>query len=186
MGFKAIIIMKTFKIMNLLLCLILFISCNKKLDHQDLSYFTFDELEYYHKDIAENDLLAEYKKSKTANYNDDFLKIVEQEYPTKLDDQKFAEILSKCNYIKKSVPKSKLKEFNKIFSEKEDCEELTANGCSPIYRDIFIFKNKGKVTGIVKVCFQCRFIYIIGTKKNWDYFGECGDYEKLQSLLKTI
>lgn len=178
--------MKSFKIMNLLLYLILFISisCVKKIDKQDLGYFTFDELEYYHNDITENDVLVEYEKSKKANNNDDFLKIVEQEYPTKLDDQKFVEILSKCGYIKKSVPKSQLKEFNKIFSENENCNESIANSCIPIYRDIFIFKNKGKITGIVKICFECKILYVIGTKKKWDSFGEFCDYEKLQEIIK--
>lgn len=148
-----------------------------------MNYFDFDDLEYYHKNISENDVMAEYEKSKSVNYDKNYLKIVESEYPEKLNDLKFITNLIKFGYEKKEFEKTNHTRINQIFS-KNNCTELTANGCIPIYRDIFIFKQKGKIIGIAKVCFDCKMAYIIGSKQNWDSFGECGDYEKLNFLLK--
>jgi hypothetical protein len=163
--------------------LIFTISCNKK--EENLYFFDFDEIEYYHKNIIDNDIFAEYDKIKFINYDNTYLKIGQYEYPKDLNNSKFSVDLLKFGYTKKVIEKSKLSEINKIFSKKT-CTELTANGCIPIYRDIFIFKKNGIKVGIAKICFECRIDYIIGSKQNWDYFGECGDYEKLQQIIKTI
>ena len=166
---------------TLIVFLILTISCNKKED--DLYFYNFDEVDYYHKNISDNDLFAEYDKIKLPNYDNTYLKILQNEYPKDVNNSSFTNDLLKFGYTKKIIVKSKLNEINKIFSKKT-CNELSATGCIPIYRDIFVFKDKGKTIGIAKICFQCRLDYIIGSKQNWDYFGECGDYEKLQQLLK--
>jgi uncharacterized Rossmann fold enzyme len=175
--------MKTFNIMNLLFCLIFITSCNKKAENNNMNYFDFDEVEYYHKSISENDIMTEYEKSKSLNYDKSYLKIVENEYPEKLNDLEFATNLSKFGYEKKKFEKTKHTLINQIFS-KNNCTELTASSCIPIYRDIFIFKQKAKVIGVAKVCFDCNMAHILGSKQNWDSFGECGDYEKLKNLIK--
>ncbi|MFC7775201.1 hypothetical protein [Flavobacterium sp. GCM10027622] len=174
--------MKLIYIVNCLFGLILMTSCNKK-DEGNMNYFDFDELEYYHKNITQNAILAEYEKSKSANYNENYLKIVENEYPSNLNDKEFITDIIKFGYQKKLLEKSKYNQIDQVFS-KNDCIELTTSGCIPIYRDIFIFKQKGKIIGVAKVCFECRMAHIVGSKQNWDYFGECGDYEKLKDLIK--
>ena len=108
--------------MNLLFCLILMASCNKKIDNNNMNYFDFDELEIYHKEITENDILSEYEKSKSTNYNKDYLKIVENEYPTNLNDKEFLNSLIKFGYKKNNVGKSKNNKINQIFS-KNNCTE---------------------------------------------------------------
>jgi len=177
--------MKIIKIINTLFYLTLITSCNTKIDNKNNSYFYFDELEYYHKDISDNDVLSEYKKSELPNYDKDYLKILENEYPINLNDSLFIQKIIKFGYKKKKVEKSNINQINQIFSKKK-CTKLTANGCIPIYRDILIFKQNGKTVGVAKVCFDCNMAYIIGSKQNWDYFGECGDYEKLKKILKQI
>lgn len=177
--------MKKFKIMNLIICLILLTSCNKKGANDNMNYFDFDDIEYYNKNVSKKDVLIEYEKSKSINYDNNYLKIIENEYPIKLDDKEFITNMVKFGYLKKQVNKSEHSLINKIFS-KNNCTELTTNGCIPIFRDILIFKKKGIIVGIAKVCFECRTAHIIGSKQNWDYFGECGDYEKLQEILKSI
>lgn len=160
-------------------------SCNKKGANENMYYFEFDDVNYYHKDIIENDIFKEYEKAKLLGYDKSYLKIVNTEYPTNLNDKEFLNSLIKYGYKKNKVAKSKLNQINQIFSKK-DCEELTTNGCVPIYRDILIFKKKNVIVGIAKVCFDCRNAYIIGSKQNWDYFGECGDYENLQEILTSF
>lgn len=169
--------------MRLLLCLILITFCNKKTDNNNMNYFDFDEVDYYHKDIIENDIFKEYEKAKLTGYDNSYLKIVHTEYPTKLNDTEFIKNLIKYDYVNKKLNKLQHNQVNEIFS-KNDCSELTANGCVSIYRDIFIFKKEKEIVGIAKVCFECRMAYIIGSKQNWDSFGECGDYEKLKLLIK--
>lgn len=163
----------------MLFCLIL-TSCNNKDSY--LHYFDFDNLEYYHKDITEHDISIEYEKLKLDNYNREYLKIVESEYPVDLNNPEFISNMIKFGYIKKLIKKEKFKKINLIFSKKP-CNELTTTACMPIYSDVLVFKKEGKTVGIAKVCFRCRNAYLLGSKQNWDYFGEYGDYEKLEALL---
>jgi hypothetical protein len=133
--------MKTFKIMNVLFCLIILISCNVKRENTDMNYFDFDEVDYYHKDIIENDIFKEYEKAKIPGYDNNYLKIVHTEYPTKLNDTIFIYNMIKFGYEKNQIDKIKNNQINQIFS-KNNCTELTTTSCVPIYRDIFVFKQK--------------------------------------------
>jgi len=90
--------------------------------------------------------------------------------------------MDKIGYNKKEIPKKKFTEIDKIFTEKT-INENSSYTCIPIYRDILVFKNIGKVIGIAKICFSCRQHRIIGTDLNNDNFGQNGDYEKLEALL---
>ena len=56
--------------------------------------------------------------------------------------------------------------------------------CAPVYRDILIFKEDGKVTAIAKICLSCYKNYII-TEKNTFINSEI-DYEKIHQLLDNL
>ena len=101
---------------TLIVFLILTISCNKKED--DLYFYNFDEVDYYHKNISDNDLFAEYDKMKLPNYDNTYLKILQNEYPKDVNNSSFTNDLLKFGYTKKIIVKSKLNEINKIFSKK--------------------------------------------------------------------
>ena len=81
------------------------------------------------------------------------------------------------------IDKSKFIEINKIFVEKTVNKSMDY-ACPADYRDILIFKNKNKTVGIAKICFECFKNQILGTKANTENFGQDGDYEKLEKLLK--
>ena len=94
-----------------------------------------------------------------------------------------SDVLQKFGYKKTTIDKTKNEHLNDIFSE-NNCSESFAAACIPVYRDIFIFKKNNKTVGIAKICFGCRLFHIIGTKKNLENFGQCGDFEKLEKLIK--
>lgn len=168
--------MKTLKTCILLFTILLFLSCQKE------SYFEFDEVEYYFKDVTVEDTFKITLKEKKNNDDEDFLKIVEGNSP-KIVSEEYSSRLLKFGYIKKTIDKTKNEQLNDIFSE-NNCKESIAASCIPKYRDIFIFKKNNKTVGIAKICFDCRLFHIVGTNKNLENFGQCGDFEKLERLIK--
>lgn len=103
-------------------------------------------------------------------------------FPQNLNQIDFLKSMDKIGYNKKEIPKSKFPEIDKIFIEKTVSESSTY-ACIAVYRDILIFKNKGKIIGIAKICFSCHQHIIIGTKINDENFGQNGDYKKLKVIL---
>ena len=67
--------------------------------------------------------------------------------------------------------------------EKSTLENI-ATACIHVYRDILIFKKEGKVIGTAKICFDCMSKQIKGTTANTENFGQDGDYEKLEKILR--
>jgi hypothetical protein len=56
--------------------------------------------------------------------------------------------------------------------------------CAPVYRDILIFKEDGKVTSIAKICLSCYKNHIV-TEKNTFINSEI-EFEKLHQLLDNL
>ena len=81
------------------------------------------------------------------------------------------------------IDKSKFESIDKIFIEKSTLENI-ATACIHVYRDILIFKKEGKVIGTAKICFDCMSKQIKGTTANTENFGQDGDYEKLEKILR--
>lgn len=174
--------MKNENFVKLLFLLFSVLSCNLKQETGDMNYFNFDDLEYYHKAISSDEILKEYDKMRMSKeYDKKFFKILEGGYPENINNF-FANELLDFGYERIIISKSKYKDINNFFSKK-NCDEFKKSACEPIYRDILIFKKGKRIVGIAKICFRCQTAFIIGTKKNWDYFGECKDYEKLRLLI---
>ncbi len=146
-------------------------------------YFNFDKVEYFSIDFDSNNLGELYQsKSDSAKR---FLEIYERWYPTNMEEaSKFRDELLQYGYTKYEVKDSLHFTINNIFSEKE-CEVWEAAACIPEYRDILIFYKDKKVIGIGKVCFGCDLSHITGTKVPTGSFGQCGDFEKLEELVKN-
>lgn len=149
------------------------------------NYFDFDKVDYYFKDINENDVFDVYddpkskdKESKEYNY----LQVVEGNYPNLLNNE-FSTNLINIGYRKSKINSNRLDDLNSIFSE-TNCDDSYEMACIPVYRDILIFYKEGKIIGIAKICFDCRQSHIIGTDKKLEDFGQCGGYEKLLDLLR--
>lgn len=170
------IMMKILKKIILIVILSTVWSCTNK------NFFEFDEIEHYSKDISDNDLMAIYDLEEKIGKPTQIREIVEYDFPETVDVN-FDEILIKNGYKKTLLNKEIHSEINDIFSE-NICLSKTAFACIPVYRDIFLFKNEGKIIGIAKICFECEKSYIIGTKKDVIDFGQCGGFEELSNLIK--
>jgi hypothetical protein len=148
------------------------------------NYFDFDNVDYYFKDINENDVFKVYDDPKSKDKESKeykYLQIMEGNYPNLLNNE-FSTNLINNGYHKRRIDSNRFDDLNSIFSETK-CDDGYAMACIPVYRDILIFYNEGKIIGIAKICFGCRQYHIIGTDKNLEDFGQCGGYEKLQDLL---
>jgi hypothetical protein len=159
------------------------ISCNNVKENKQLSQFTFDEVEHYSTGKKDS-TISNINEKKYENLTDDersYLDILEKEIPKNLTDKTFVTNLEKLNFKKRTINDSKNEELKKIFSE-EFCNELAENACTPMYRDIYIFKKNNKITGIAKVCFECQIVYFVSNKYKWQRFGECDNFKKLKNI----
>ncbi|WP_312768358.1 hypothetical protein [Epilithonimonas sp.] len=145
-------------------------------------YFKYDQIDFYHIDFEESNII-ELDKNKN-NSKLDKLKndIIIGNFPQNINETDFLKSMDKIGYNKKEIPKSKFSEIDKVFIDKTVDASSTCV-CIAFYRDILVFKNKGKIIGIAKICFSCHQHIIIGTKINDENFGQNGDYKKLEILL---
>jgi hypothetical protein len=147
------------------------------------NYFTFDEVIQYKLDseIDTESLFSENQK----NESDSLRKaIVIGEKPNKIDDSLFVNNLKKIGFNKIKVNPFKYAEINKLYSEKMSPLIKTSTTCEPIYRDILIFKNTGKIIGISKVCFECLRSENIGLSGKLKAFERENDYKDLKNYLQ--
>lgn len=163
----------------ILLSTILFTCCNSK----ESPFFKFDKVEYYSIKIHDDDfvdLISSEKKSFIDSIN---VGIVFYNIPNTLNDSTFFFTLFHSKYTKNEINKNDFIDLNTIFSESNK-PFINAKACAPIYRDILIFKFNNKVTGIAKICFQCKIAKILGSSKNCSNFGSQKEFSELFDILK--
>lgn len=165
-----------------------FFSCSfSKEKKNDKSFFDFDEVEHYYKDINSGDILKEMKRLNGVDRNSDeynYLNLIGYNYPNDVNDEKFIDNLLKFNFIKERVDDKFYNKLNKIFTS-STCEDDFSLACAPIYRDILVFYKDKKIVGIAKICFECGKNEIIGAKTDTSFFGQCGGYGRLYKILKS-
>lgn len=147
-------------------------------------FFEYDAITHYHTDIDDNgvyDLMAERESPKDPVSPK--ARVILYDYPKKTTDSLWVAQLPELGFTQKEVPAQKFKAIDSIFVEKK-VQDAMFTSCIYIYRDVLIFKKKGKITGVAKVCFQCGGYYIIGTTANTENFGQEGGYWKLKALLE--
>lgn len=148
-------------------------------------FFEFDEIDYYHKDITIKQWAEIGKKHENKTPEETILfKILNDYYPTSINDKNFIVELEKLYPEKSKISQSKFKEIGEIFSEKYHGNFALA-GCEPFYRDVLVFKKNNQIVGISKICFQCALHSTVGTNKNTEQLGQNGDYKKLEQLLRN-
>lgn len=152
----------------------------------DLSFFDFDEIEHYYKDINAGDILNEMKRldgvdRKSDEYN--YLNLIGYNYPKDVNDEKFISNLIKFKFSKIQIEDKFYNELNKLFSF-SNCQDDYGLACAPVYRDILVFYKEEKIVGIAKICFECGKSDVLGAKKDASFFGHCGGYGKLYKILK--
>lgn len=103
--------------------------------------------------------------------------------PKDINDLSFIDKLKTFGYSKSSIDSSVFNTMNEVFREKEP-GNVIVSACIYIYRDILIFKKKGKVIGTAKICFACGDAQIKGTTSYTEMFGQNGDYERLAKMVR--
>ena len=181
----------------ILILFLLFISC-KKVDENKTAeiktvesafvpkygkeFFEYDKIDYYKNKIDSIDELETNKD--VSKINNLKYEVILGEKPKRLSDAEFFNGLEKMDFKKSEIRQSKFGEINKIFIEKTVSQSLDY-ACPAVYRDILVFKKQNKTIGIAKICFECYKNQIVGTEANTENFGQDGDYEKLEKILKN-
>lgn len=173
-------IMKQFSFF--LIVLICLIACNNKPKNNCKPYFEFDELEHYSINISIDEEMRLMERD-SLSYKELWLNdVLFQRKPATLADSSLLINLEKVGFLKQMVNASSYEAINTVFCEKKHKESF-ATSCIAVYRDVLIFKKKGKIIGTAKICFECLYHIIAGTTANTDDFGQSGDYQRLKKLL---
>ena len=146
-------------------------------------FFEYDEIDYYKKDFDESKIGELYENKSKSEIDSLKMGIILGDIPNNISNLTFIENLAKVGYKKTLIDKSKFESIDKIFIQKTTLKNI-ATACIYVYRDILIFKKKGKVIGTAKICFDCLAKQINGTTARTENFGQDGDYEKLAKILR--
>lgn len=147
------------------------------------AFFEFDKVEHFYIEINRISAISILRKKNKTESEKELSDVLVGFYPKSINESEFEKVLLKLKFKKNEVDSSKLNELRKIFMEKEPVAYESAP-CVPTYNDILIFKMNGKTTGIAEVCFESNLYRILGTKNETQYFGQYGDFEKLEKLIK--
>jgi len=145
------------------------------------AFFDFDHVDYYYNDMDENTAsnLITIQRSALDSLKYDLLIDDRNEL---LDSVFSDENFRKTGFIKKTIADDDLKKLRILFSESPERESV-AFACIPIYRDLLVFRKKGMITGVGKICFGCNRSKILGARINTNNFGQGKDYEILSIIL---
>lgn len=151
--------------------------------HKKKEYFDFDQVDHYSIKIDDTEI---FELNDNPSSKLDFLKneIISSDAPQDISDLHFIDKLEEMGFKKSLVNTSKFKSIRTIFTDKSTLFNETSR-CEPVYRDILIFKKQNKVIGTAKLCFDCMKSQIHGTTANTKNFGQDGDFEKLEVILKS-
>lgn len=164
------------------------IGCNdSKSDNDSQSsecepYFNFDEVTHYTIDFPDDSLWAiEDKENKTPEEKR-ILDILWQDMPAQIKDSSLVIDLEKIGFSRYIIDLKFHNNLEQIFCERKH-EDAEFTACVAVYRDILVFRNKNKIVGVAKICFECYQNFIVGTSLNTENFGQSGDYHKLGWVL---
>lgn len=177
----------------LLIVLIIFshLGCNLEHERSNVSndtfskqkkHFEYDAIEHYSQDI--DDLAIDQLYSNQEKTGIDSIKfgIILGNLPERISDFNLEPILAEAGYKKVILQESTFGLIDKIFTEQMAAEDFET-ACVPIYRDILIFKLKGKVVGLVKICFECLSSQIVGPVTEPTNNMHLSSFIKLKRLL---
>lgn len=145
-------------------------------------FFEYDEIDYYHIEKEDGEIKNLFENQNKSKIDRLKSEVIVGETPDNLKDHDFLNYMDEIGYSKKKIDSAKFAAINKILIEKP-YEEATASACIPVYRDILIFKKSNKITGMIKICFNCHQYRILGTKANIENFGSYGDYLLLWDII---
>lgn len=147
--------------------------------YQQPFFNDFDQIEYYH---LKNDSLIDYNKKSDSLT----LKIYNEDYPIELENEKFYQVINGDKFSKHVLSEIDLEEIRKIFRKKVSFV-VNQYACVPNYRDILLFKRKGEISGIAKICIECEKHHFVGNNKSiqTSNFGANDEFSELKKIFKN-
>jgi hypothetical protein len=158
------------------------LGCKSQENYTGKLYFDYDAIYHYKIILKESQVNELYAQKSDTTLDSLRYSIILDDTPTAIYDTTFIDYLENIGYKKTNVHASLFGEINSIFIEKKT-QEILANSCIYVYRDILIFRKMGKIVGTAKICFECIAHHIVGTEANTQYFGQNGDYTRLEKIL---
>lgn len=147
-------------------------------------FFNSDKIEHYYLNPTEK----EFEHSVGENTEEiekkkEFSSFFYHNYPNSIPKKDFEKLLLKYKYKKSNLSIKQQKQIAGIFSEKDSLKN-DACACIAEYRDIFIFKKKGKTVGIAKICFKNARFQITGSKIDTEGFGLINELDRLKKIVR--
>ncbi|RZJ72623.1 MAG: hypothetical protein EOO45_10790 [Flavobacterium sp.] len=164
------------KIIRVIFLLLIIVSCEKENEY----FFTFDEVVRYNVDRNLSDNLI-VKKDQTEK--DSITKNIIIGWHRTNTLSQFVKDLDKSHYTSSTVDTIHNSKLREIFKAGDTPNELQTT-CEPMYRNVFVFRNKGKITGVAQICLDCGKSNFIGTKSKTENFGGNNEFDNLKQLLK--
>ncbi len=146
-------------------------------------YFDFDEVVYYSASDKYPDPDQIREKEVKTKIDTMTIEIMQGYLPQATSDTIYIAYFDSIGFKKKIIPEGKQNALREIFREKSVENSETA-ACAWTYRDFYLFKKKGKVTGIAKLCYECGIDEFIGTTASTIGFGYYGEYGQLREIVK--
>jgi hypothetical protein len=165
-----------------LLTLLLIISC-QSIDNRPSLFSNSDEINFYRVKKESENLFG----NDSIEVPKVFTKILLDNEPKKLPNSNEILLLEKY-YQKIPLNPESTKKIVEIFTDAgfpiNNASFNVSSICAPVYRDILVFKNEGKVIAYAKICLSCYKNYIVLEKNNFENFKL--NYENLHLLLDSL
>ena len=144
-------------------------------------YFDFDEVVHYKTYIDEGDLFGIRQKPVKTTKDSMMLTMAWNYYKIPLN--RAVTYLDSIDFKKQEISSSKYPEIKEIFKEDNQVYESPYT-CEPVYRNIYVFKKNGKISGLARICNHCGKSLFTGTNADTRNFGSEDEYKKLEELVK--
>jgi hypothetical protein len=145
-------------------------------------YFDYDAVEHYAVGISEQALFELEEKDRRTENEEALLGILWADQLQSLADSVLIPKLERVGFSRRDLATTQVEGLKRIFCARTHDDPVFA-ACIQIYRDVLIFREKGSVVGMAKICFTCGDSEIVGTDLSTEEFGQSGDLAVLKSIL---
>ncbi|MEY2924009.1 MAG: hypothetical protein RLZZ337_549 [Bacteroidota bacterium] len=147
--------------------------------------FEFDEVAHFK--YVDNDLPSLQAKTQffKGSKTNTLRQLLYKDLPKNIaDSTSILKDISANSFVEYEMSNFQIDTLKLAFST-QHTDTFKMSRCLPIYRDILVFRNKGEVVCIAKLCLECKRFYFI-KKEDFDsgFFGQNGEWEILRKLLK--
>ncbi|MCL9806636.1 hypothetical protein NAT51_13960 [Flavobacterium amniphilum] len=165
---------------------LLLLACNqntKTAGNQDLPFFHFDQIEYYHKDISKKELQTIGAKEDKTRKEQALLQILTGNVPVSIKDTLFIKNMDILGFEKDTIDAKLNPKISHLFSLREVLKPVTSP-VTPDFGDVLIFRRDKHIIGMAKISFDGSKHQMIGERYNDSNFGQSGEYKELEKILK--